>query len=440
MSRGVKKLAAAALAGAASILTARSAAQAALTVTWIETPNVMTQDGLFDQYNFKLTAITGADNVTGPRGQDPEVLLLEATWTASNHGVLLVPGANVTNPSLPPPGGWMNYIATAPTDTPSEPSPTYKSSYLNLPGLFATESRSGAGSASATASGAVTAIHGTSTSFTAHWDVNNPGSTAGPAGGIEPSVNGGALATIYVTHGDAIYFTGDYGTYETVDGNPVTTSESFAQPVVLPPHNIISLTSTTQAGGIYGLQFTTAVGQYQATFSPNAPAANTINVTKTGTSVSPGFADNIDAGPGDPAGFAALSGFAPADQEIYALKLLVGTTAPTSAQISQIAGDISAQSGDGISSVANLLSPAGNALAAQIAAAFPGYDLMLVVNTGSGSATPYLGFDFTQEVNVPGVVVTDIVATVPEPPGSAALLIAASGLLLSRRKSLSIRV
>jgi hypothetical protein len=311
---------------------------------------------------------------------------------------------------------------------------------MNLPGLFSTESRSGAGAASTNATGTVTAIHGTSTSFTAHWVVNNPGTTAGPAGGIEPSVNGGKFATIYVTHGDAVYLAGDYGTYQTVDGNAVTTTETFFQPVETLPHNIISLTSSSQVGGMYGLQFTSMVGQYQATFSPNTPAANTINVTKNGAGVSPGFADNIDGGPGDPAGYAAISGFAATDQEIYALKLLVGTAAPTSTQISQIVTDIAAQSDDGVSSVANLLSPAGNALATQISDAFPGYDLMLVVNAGSGSATPYLGFDFTQEVNVPGVVVTDIVATVPEPAGSTVPLIAVSGLLLGRRKWDLVRV
>jgi hypothetical protein len=205
---------------------------------------------------------------------------------------------------------------------------------------------------------------------------------------------------------------------------------------VTPPgtHNIVNLTSATQTGGNYGVQLTAGTGANQATFAPNAPVAGNINVTKGGpSSYTPGFANAVSgatAGTGAITDFTAISGFAAGDQEIYALKLLVGGSTPTSTQISTIVTDIGGQSGDGVSTVANLLSTSGNSLATQIATLFPGYDLLLSVTTGT--ATPFLGFDFTQETNVAGVVVTNI-AAVPE-PASAAILLIGSSLLMGRRK------
>jgi len=211
----------------------------------------------------------------------------------------------------------------------------------------------------------------------------------------------------------------------TVNGGGVTTT---------PTHNIINLTSATQAGGNYGVQLTSGAGANQATFAPNTPVAGTINVTKGGAnSYTPGFANGVSgatAGTGAITDFTAISGFAAGDQEIYALKLLVGSSAPTTTQINSIVADIGGQSAtDGVSTVASLLgSPSG--LAGQIASLFPGYDLMLTVSPGT--TTPFLGFDFSQETNVAGVVVTNI-AAVPE-PASAAILLIGSSLLLGRRK------
>jgi len=207
---------------------------------------------------------------------------------------------------------------------------------------------------------------------------------------------------------------------------PVTTASST--------HNIVNLTSATQTGGNYGVQLTSGTGANQATFAPNAPVPGTINVTKVGaSSYVPGFANGVSgatAGTGAITDFAAISGFAAGDQEIYALKLLVGGSAPTTTQMNSIVADIGGQSGDGVSTVASLIGgPTG--LAGQIAGLFPGYDLMLTVT--SGTATPFLGFDFSQETNVAGVVVTNI-AAVPEPASAAILLIGSASLLLGRRK------
>jgi len=220
--RRKSKIALAALAGAGSILMAKTHVDAALVVTFTEAHNVMTQDGPMDRYVFNLTAFTDGDQATGPLGQDAEILLFEGTWSAVGPGAaILVPGANSN------PGAWTNYITAQSTGTAQNP-PGDKSSFVNLPSLFSTPSRTGTGTATATTSGAVTAINGTSASFTGHWFLSDPTTEPGPAGGIEPSVNSGKLATIYVTPGAGLSFVGDYGTYHTIGGNAVVEPESFA--------------------------------------------------------------------------------------------------------------------------------------------------------------------------------------------------------------------
>jgi len=440
MTKNMKKMSAAAVAGASSLsLLAGHSARAALTITWTETPSVTTQDGVMDKYLFTLSSMTGLDATTGPLGQDPQILLFEGTFSAVEAG------GSLLNPGTDAPGGganWTKYITAPNTQNASVKganSPTGSNSsfvYLGNQNGALPPSRTGTTNASVSGgsgtSSSFTTTHGESKSFTASWFVTPSGST-GNVGGIEPGTNGGKLAVIYVAHGDNVSFTGDYQDYQTglqpesfsTAGGAVTTGNST--------HNIVSLTSATQAGGSYGVQLTSGTGANQATFAPNAPVPGTINVTKVGAGAYiPGFANGVSgatAGTGAIADFAAISGFAAGDQEIYALKLLVGGTAPTTTQMNSIVADIGGQSGDGVNTVASLIgSPTG--LAGQIAGLFPGYDLMLTVT--SGSATPFLGFDFSQETNVAGVVVTNI-AAVPE-PASAAILLIGSGLILGRRK------
>jgi hypothetical protein len=118
---------------------------------------------------------------------------------------------------------------------------------------------------------------------------------------------------------------------------------------------------------------------------------------------------------------AEVTGFSPAgDSETYALKL---NGSPTPAQITTIIADINASSAtDGVLALVPT---------ADIAALVPGYQIELTATT-SKSGDQNIGFDFTQETNVAGVTVSDIVA-VPE-PASIGLLMGASGLILGRRK------
>jgi hypothetical protein len=118
---------------------------------------------------------------------------------------------------------------------------------------------------------------------------------------------------------------------------------------------------------------------------------------------------------------AEVTGFNPAtDAETYALKLS-GSLTPT--QIATIITDINVSSAtDGVLA----LLPT-----ADVAALAPGYQIELTATT-SKSADQNIGFDFSQETNIAGVTVTDVIA-VPE-PASIGLLMGASGLLLGRRK------
>ncbi len=265
--------------------------------------------------------------------------------------------------------------------------------------------------------------------------------TSGPAT-LTPSSTPGSIAYAFLAAAGTStippsYISDNIGTNvgDKVNALPALTVNS-ASTTPPPGHNIVNLTTATQAGGNYGVQLTQGTLTNQATFNPNTPVANNINVTKVGAnSYVPGFANAVNNGTGNTTDFTAISGFAAGDQEVYALKLKVGAATPTSTQISSIVADITGETGTGASTVANLLSPSAG-LATQIAALFPGYDLMLTVTTGS--ATPFLGFDFTQETNVAGVVVTDI-AAVPEPASAAVLLLGASSLLMGRRKRTTIQ-
>jgi len=192
-----KKIALAAMAGAAAVF-ATNSAHASLVITDTKTANVTTQDGVFDRYVFNLTSIGGLDAVSGPLGQDPEVLLFEGTFTAVGSGAaLLNPGANVVSGTSTSNPNWDNYIFANNTTAnlnkvPNDPSGNF-SSFVNLPKLSSNSAHTGVTNASFVgSSSAPTTIHGEATAFTGHWFVQ-PASSAGPAGGIEPSVNGGKI-------------------------------------------------------------------------------------------------------------------------------------------------------------------------------------------------------------------------------------------------------
>ncbi len=186
-----------------------------------------------------------------------------------------------------------------------------------------------------------------------------------------------------------------------------------------PPHTIIALTNAS-GGTVFGTLLTNAAsptaGSATATFNPNAPLANRINVLGSNGSYVPGYANNVGGGDtgggGDATDTVEATGWNPAtDTEIYAMKLLVGGEAPTPAQINRIISDIN-NSNNGLAVTAS-----GNNGA--LAGLFSGYQILISTSGVGATGDEYLAWDFSLETNVVGVTVEDI-AAIPEP--SSALL------------------
>lgn len=195
-------------------------------------------------------------------------------------------------------------------------------------------------------------------------------------------------------------------------------------------NKIVSLTAVSGgAPTTYGNKLTNGAGVDKATFNPNAPVADSINVVGSNGSYIKGQANNINNGAGQSKFYVQASGFSPAtDQEIYALNLTSGGTDTTPAQETTIANEINAsQAGVAVNAVPFASAPAS------LQALFPGYDVFLTT-TGSPSSPMFLGLDTTSiSAAVPSVLVTDV-AAVPEPASAAGVLLGAAGLLLGRRK------
>jgi hypothetical protein len=189
-------------------------------------------------------------------------------------------------------------------------------------------------------------------------------------------------------------------------------------------NKIVSLTAVSAgAPSTYGNKLTNGTGVDKATFNPNTPVADSINVSGSNGSYIKGQANNINSGAGENKFFVQASGFSPAtDQEIYALNIKVGGSDPTAAQDQAIVNDINA----------NNTGVTASLVSGQFASLFPGYDILLTGAAGT-SAPANLAIDFSADTATPGVVVTDV-AAVPEPASAAALLLGATGLLLGRRK------
>lgn len=393
MNRKTKNIAMAVLAGAGSIW-ATNAAQAALVISTSGPTSVSTQDGTFDRYVFNITGLTGGDAVAGPQNQDAEVLLFEGTWNATSaSSKILNPGVDATSGT----GNWTTYINAAAAaanlnKTSSDPSGNF-SSFVNLPNLFSSQSHTGSAGASATTSSStVNTIHGTATSFTGHWFISSPGTTAGPGGGIEPGSNGGKLATIFVTTGASGSFSGDYGTYASG-----TQPLSFTFGPAVATNKIVSLTAAP-GGAVYG----TKLGP--------------ITVVGSNGSYQPAFQHSINAATDT----VEVNGFNPGatDPEIYALKF------SGSPNIANLITDIN---GNNTNIHAQVPSSA-------IASLFPGYQIELDA-TGGLSADQLLAFDFSQApaADLNGATVTDL-AAVPEPASAACILVGSVGMLLGRRR------
>jgi hypothetical protein len=253
----------------------------------------------------------------------------------------------------------------------------------------------------------------------ANWWENN--ATENPqTGTVTPNSSGAnGTATNYLA-GTSVVLLGP-------SGGPTTTAST---------HKIISLTNSNTPGTVYGVLLTNSAtptaGSNTATFNPNSPSANKINVTGSNGSYTPGKANNINGADSNSTAGAATdtveaTGFNPAtDPEVYALKLLVGTAAPTSGQITTIIGEINA-SNTGLGVVASANTGA-------LASVFPGYQILLTATGAGATGDEYLAWDFSQESSVGNVSVADV-AAIPEPATAALMLISSAGLLLGRRRN-----
>jgi hypothetical protein len=416
MNRKIQNIAFATLAASAGLT--KGVVNAALVISASVTPNVTMDNGTYDVVTFSLTGLTGVDDNPGPVGQEPQLLILPVVFTAfGSAGVpqLGVPGDSTAGSE----GNWTNFITNNGT-----PPPGYRRSFANFPN-FIDAVRNGAGTSDAATSDPPTMITGNSVSFGTTWAVN-PSSVPGSDSGPDP-VDNTLLARVLVTPGDGVSLRGQYGTY----GTNTTTAAALPQVAVsyvpgvgaqVEPNAIIALTSFTGAID-FGSPLFSGTGPNRASFNP-ATNFNGISVTGGNGVYQPAFANNINNGHGDATNFVDVTGFSPTDPETFAMKLLVGSSAPSPAQMSTIISDINAAN-IGVTA----LEPTPD-----IATAFPGYQLELTSNsTTLLGSTDTLSFDFTQETNVSGVVVTDIVA-VPEPASIAGLILGSSSLLLRRRR------
>src|SRR5207248_1947701 len=191
----------------------------------------------------------------------------------------------------------------------------------------------------------------------------------------------------------------------------------------------VSLTAVSAGNPTtYGNQLLNGSGTDKATFNPNTPVANSINVNGSNGSYVPGFANAIGTGgAGQNKFYVEAAGFIPVgDQEVYALNITTGGVDINDSQEATLASEINAsQTGTGVTAVSHTANPA-------LAALFPGYDIFLTTNTAPSSPM-FLGLDFSGETSVGSLLVTDV-AAVPEPASAAGILLGAAGLLLGRRK------
>jgi hypothetical protein len=223
--------------------------------------------------------------------------------------------------------------------------------------------------------------------------------------GINGANQANSLPLAYVVCPNAVTPTYRIAVSEAVPGNKFTGFElvsNTAPPAV--PHHIVALTNSQGPPDSYGTIVTNGTGPSTATFT-SVDGGGLLKVLGKNGGYVPVFANNIDTGAGQSGGYFQIEGFNPvSDSEVYALNVNVGGANPTPAQVAQLVSDIN---GDNIGVTASIL--AGG----PYASSFPGYDIALSSNLASYSTVEYLGFDFTQDTNVPGVVLTDL-GVVPE--------------------------
>lgn len=202
-------------------------------------------------------------------------------------------------------------------------------------------------------------------------------------------------------------------------GTTATTSTPTAHP-------IISLSSSGVQSN-YGVQITNGSGVNQGTFSTGT---NVLTVSGSNGKYNVAQVTNIDAEPTDTV---EANGFNPAsDIEIYGLDVTTtssGGTQLSAANLATLAADInsSATTGYGYGSSIASTSLTNDPFPAK-------YNLFLTF-TGLTSGTEFLGFDLTQDPNIPTGAAVYAVAVVPEPMSLGLLALGGVGLLARRRKS-----
>jgi len=222
---------------------------------------------------------------------------------------------------------------------------------------------------------------------------------------------GNFIGTAFATsNGDTVNYSAATLTVAIVGAVTSTTSTTSA-----PGQPIVSLLNT--APTTYGSQIGTPISitGHNGSYTVGNTGAN----ASTGTTT----------------GFTLTSVWNPlTDSEVYALKIdQNGTPVPVGGSLAQqIATDM-----DGTGKASNV-SASAIVPGSTAALLFPGYEVLLTSTGGFGGANAngqsWLGVDFSQDTNTPGLTVTEI-AAVPEPATAAGIVLGAAGLLLGRRKS-----
>ena len=207
-------------------------------------------------------------------------------------------------------------------------------------------------------------------------------------------------------------------------------------PIGEPENHAVQLTPVASGQPVtYYNKLSNGTGADKASFTPNTPIADAINVTASG---GPGYATGINSGAGEQTFFVQAGGFNPSTLgEIYALNLKINGVADNGSSSNQtIINDLNRPFGPhttpSFGVTASAMTPELQALFGNAPDGTP-YDIVLTSNSGIANAPMDLAVDFRQEFNVPGVTVTDV-AAMPEPASVTTILLGASGLLLGRRK------
>jgi len=202
----------------AAVLCWAVAAHASLIITESVGANVTKDNGTYTPITFKLTGLTGNDNL--PYEANPAgLLLLDGTFTATNGGVMAVPGSGSSSDT----GYWEDFITNGKYGLGTINSDgsdgsgfqfNYAASGVNFANTITNNtSRTGTGGSTLDDLGAVMTIQGNSASFSGDWFAISSANQL-VAGTGASSI----LAKIYVTPGDDVIFSGAYGVESTSGG------------------------------------------------------------------------------------------------------------------------------------------------------------------------------------------------------------------------------